>query len=1035
KGLTKSDKSRSFHLYFDTLNHCKKDSLFSNLMAIRVLYVKRFEYDMLDKIIEQTKTTTPIVVINKLLSDFKGMTATQLESYDVICLPINNNGVTANGEPDLSSTNVDNIKTFIEDGGGVLWTHANLDRNLNDVDALVPAGMIDSGVGLIGPYNRARIINNHKILHSPFEIGYPGKIFSTMPTHTDGGSKTTAEIIIQFDAEAPANNNYYLAVNEYNSGRVAVSAIGHSMMNEMGTLNGLPKLTESQLLVNTIYWLANNEPVPLGFNMGSKDEKPEMILEVDQNSSITYFLSNFIPDQFNHERDDIHSNEALAWSISGVSVELFTATIINQTNSSERDRIEIVAQPNKWGESNITLTLKDGDALIDKQDVTVKILFVDYPPVILSSLPLTFEAEEDHKTYYNLTAFEWDDDETHEGLIWSLDGFDESLFSVFIDPRNDEMTGIPLPDAFGTTTAVLSLSETDGKYSTREVTIVINEINDPPKITPAIDDTLKNWYDPDLHYRVRLNISKAGSKPEPALVSLNMTQLVKNAGIDYAGDFMESSIRVIEYDIDGNIIGEVPSEFIGQVKNLVTNPSFEKDDSTNFNFGDSSSDNLYPNGWSGFLNSYNQLDSYRFNTGNSSWKFTPPDFPAEVGPESKSIKVNPDLNYTFSGWAYAWSLQGDAIEARIDFYDKNGTKLAPATNPKLTWGTGSYTWNQKQITFKPSDYIADVSSAVITLYYETLTGGLGELYFDDICLVEGADSEYNKAINAAVTIEWVMPGGPGTKYYEIYFDTEDNDIVPEQNYPFQKFSHDISGCKGLSDSYWLKSDHSINDTAITMSSNLFTYDVKFENEKLGWQKMTGVFEQKLNSPFVMDHPFVKLDGVEFGKKYDQSSKYMVQFFDWRSNSWRNWKEGGGVGGFAEPDWTDPRFQLIFKWRYIFDNGSIDKIPKVLITYMMTSYDPMIRINYSLINDSNDTDPHTLTIPFLLNQEKQFCQFYSEKDLDFIEKDADFEYTGLAGDMYKFDSSGYTFKEKGGNTQTGIADTITNNLLVFYSKTA
>lgn len=91
-----------------------------------------------------------------------------------------------------------------------------------------------------------------------------------------------------------------------------------------------------------------------------------------------------------------------------------------------------------------------------------------------------------------------------------------------------------------------------------------------------------------------------------------------------------------------------------------------------------------------------------------------------------------------------------------------------------------------------------------------------------------------------------------------------------------------------------------------------------------------IFLQALESIKVDDNPITSNYSV---------NDTTVYFFDWKENDWKVWMKNTDNVTHGFPDWLDPRFKEIFKWRQEFRKIGM---PNINITYMMTAHDPFVR---------------------------------------------------------------------------------------------
>ena len=166
---------------------------------------------------------------------------------------------------------LDELYWFVYGGGGVVFTH--------DSAANITPPAVKDMVGMgdwIDPDppapdwvwgNSAEIIQDHILLHYPFEIGSVGESLEIQRTHTvvllESGDK-----ILKLPGP-DGSNNWYLSVNEFGAGRVVVSQIGHSVYQcyvdpqQIPEPGESPVLREEQLFVNCLFWAGTDIQIEL----------------------------------------------------------------------------------------------------------------------------------------------------------------------------------------------------------------------------------------------------------------------------------------------------------------------------------------------------------------------------------------------------------------------------------------------------------------------------------------------------------------------------------------------------------------------------------------------------------------------------------------------------------------------------------------------------------------------------------------------------------------------------------------------------
>lgn len=236
---------------------------------IKVLNVSTFCYNEVREIINIVGASSLFEVTQVGILDFNNGNPSDLSTYDVIVFGISNRfeGPDAYYAPYAGVIGrISELKDYVNNGGGIVWTHDSLETG-NDyganaeepagVDFTLPGSAIGSAV--------TKIINEHEVLHYPFEIGNVGDTIDILQTHTWYGTVTTATIVMKFDGQPASSGNFYLTVHEYGNGRVAVIELGClTLMEYDGTFGSWPSIRESKIFVNTLYWASSRgvEPIP-----------------------------------------------------------------------------------------------------------------------------------------------------------------------------------------------------------------------------------------------------------------------------------------------------------------------------------------------------------------------------------------------------------------------------------------------------------------------------------------------------------------------------------------------------------------------------------------------------------------------------------------------------------------------------------------------------------------------------------------------------------------------------------------------------
>jgi hypothetical protein len=220
--------------------------------ALEVLHVSSCEQNEVQEILHQAGSAELFTNTQVGLSAFNAGSPDDLSAFDAIVFGVND----CYGDPSRASE----LREFVEQGGGIVWTHDSLDYGSPlGADVEVPAG-----VAFITPWtdvygSQVEVVRDHAMLHEPFEIGDLGTTFPVVETHTSGGSVTNAEIILQF-VEPPAGaGNFYLTAHEHEAGRVAVLEIGHPGTLGCSCDRYPTTLTpqEAEILTNALVWVGS----------------------------------------------------------------------------------------------------------------------------------------------------------------------------------------------------------------------------------------------------------------------------------------------------------------------------------------------------------------------------------------------------------------------------------------------------------------------------------------------------------------------------------------------------------------------------------------------------------------------------------------------------------------------------------------------------------------------------------------------------------------------------------------------------------
>ena len=222
---------------------------------ISVLHVSVYEKNEVQDMLDTAGATSFFNVTQIGLKDFNDGNPSDLSAFDVIVFGVND----CYEDPCEPISRTAELKTYVENGGGIVWTHDSLEATGDyGADIEEPAGVDYCGASYID-CDVAEIEKDHEILYYPFDLGDVWDTIDVQHTHTTGGKVTTAEIIMR-DKDAPdASNSFYLTVHEYGAGRVVVDEVGHSVMGCGGENYKIPSEEECQIFANALYWVSPAE--------------------------------------------------------------------------------------------------------------------------------------------------------------------------------------------------------------------------------------------------------------------------------------------------------------------------------------------------------------------------------------------------------------------------------------------------------------------------------------------------------------------------------------------------------------------------------------------------------------------------------------------------------------------------------------------------------------------------------------------------------------------------------------------------------
>ena len=202
--------------------------------TIEVLHVSVRLQNELAAVLQEAGAADLFEVVQVGLEDFIGGNPQDLSNFNAIVFGISD---AYEIEFDLQLGRLAELKSYVANGGGIFWTHDSLELGQSyGAEIEDPAGIQSSDIRLVGiDVSEIEICADHEVLHAPFEIGAVGDIFPKtidiygQYDHATNGIATTASIIIRHRLP-PDPRNFYLTVNEYEAGRVAMTSFGHVLL-------------------------------------------------------------------------------------------------------------------------------------------------------------------------------------------------------------------------------------------------------------------------------------------------------------------------------------------------------------------------------------------------------------------------------------------------------------------------------------------------------------------------------------------------------------------------------------------------------------------------------------------------------------------------------------------------------------------------------------------------------------------------------------------------------------------------------------
>ena len=364
--------------------------------------------------------------------------------FNLISITISDNNITFTLKPDAYGN--DEITIVLTDSNGGtdtqnIWVNV---APINDPPKIH---------GVIPSFDKEEDDNNWNINLSPYKSDVDNPLLDLYWSITGWSSQlfdtvTLAGDILTFD----------LALNAYGNDLITITLSD-------GILGGSPDTQDIWVNVTPI----NDAPQIVGIIPN--------ILKQEDNPSWTVDLTNYESDV-----EDKAPSSSLTWSVEGIDTSLFSVSISD-------NNLTFTLVSDAFGKNYITITLTDSNGGTDFQGVLVEISPVNDAPSIQSSLP-NIVLNEDSSTSISLLSYGSDKEDTPEQLRWSLTNTNKSLYSWQIDPATNMLYIDPLPNAFGINTATLTLMDSEGATTTRNLQVIVLSRNDAPYIYPQIPQSL-----------------------------------------------------------------------------------------------------------------------------------------------------------------------------------------------------------------------------------------------------------------------------------------------------------------------------------------------------------------------------------------------------------------------------------------------------------------------------------------------------------------------------------------------------------------
>jgi len=206
---------------------------------------------------------------------------------------------------------------------------------------------------------------------------------------------------------------------------------------------------------------------------------------------------------------------------------------------------------NYFGADNFTYTLSDGGLATATGAVTVTVLAVNDVPAFIKGPDQTLPEDSGAQTIPNWASgmSPGPANESGQTLTFTLSVGNPSLFSAqpIVDPTTGQLTYTPAPDAFGSTTVLVTLQDSGGTVNggsdtspAQSLVITLTAVNDPPTANDdsyaVLPDSANNFLsvlgnDTFLPDGIEpLTVTVVGDSPNGA------TAIVSGVGVNYTPD-------------------------------------------------------------------------------------------------------------------------------------------------------------------------------------------------------------------------------------------------------------------------------------------------------------------------------------------------------------------------------------------------------------------------------------------------------------------------------------------------------------------